>query len=406
MRTPSSLRALSVFLAGLTAALAAAVPGAAASATALPTGPVMGYNTWYQFGAAITEARVMQQASELRSSGLAAAGYDVVVLDAGWAARKRAGHGAMTWNPAKFPHGIPWLAARLHAMGLRLGVYTAIGATGCGAGVPGSYGHYAADAAAFASWGVSFVKVDDCKGLPSRTSYAEETALFEKFGRSISGEGMIYSEELPVLQAVGSANYRAGVAASSRWANMWRVAPDERWTDSAAHTILGHLADDLHLYGYARPGHWNDLDMLVPGNPAAHPFRWTLAEEETQMSVWAQEASPLLISADIGVLSPAELAALENQHMIAIDQSGRQASVFRTVNHVEAVIKQADGGTAVLFANLGASMSTARFTLAQLGIKSAKATGLNVWSGRTGTLGAARITLGAGQAALYVMNPA
>ena len=95
--------------------------------------------------------------------------------------------------------------------------------------------------------------------------------------------------------------------------------------------------------------------MLVPGAPAAHPFGWSVADEESQLSVWAEEASPLLISTDLTTLTPAELAALENPDIIAIDQSGSQAAtaVTSASGNIEAVVKNADGGRAVLFANLG-----------------------------------------------------
>jgi hypothetical protein len=48
------------------------------------------------------------------------------------------------------------------------------------------------------------------------------------------------------------------------------------------------------------------------------------------------------MSTDIATLTSAELAALKNPHVIAIDQSGAQAAKAVTSGHVEAVIK--DGG--------------------------------------------------------------
>ena len=82
---------------------------------------------------------------------------------------------------------------------------------------------------------------------------------------------------------------------------MWRVAHDEYplTHDDAWPMILGHLAADLPLHPFAGPGHWNDLDMVALGLPASG---WTLADLHSQLSVWAMEASLLLISADIGQL--------------------------------------------------------------------------------------------------------
>jgi alpha-galactosidase len=145
----------------------------------------------------------------------------------------------------------------------------------------------------------------------------------------------------------------------------------------------------------------------VPGTPAAHPFDWPLADEESQLSVWAEEASPLLISTGLTTLTPDELAALKNPDIIAIDQSGSQPStaVTSASGNMEAVFKNADGGTAVLFANLGTGTSTATFTLSQLGINTAQATGYNVWKNETTTFSGINITLPAGQTETVVLKP-
>jgi alpha-galactosidase len=396
-------------------AFAGTTPAPAAVADPPPFGqlPVMGYNTWYQFGAGATESEVLQQASFLVSSGLAAAGYDTVNLDDGWMAPSRTSDGSLTWDPAKFPDGIPWLASQVHALGLKFGIYEAIGTRTC-QNLPGSGGttasgnYYAQDAQTFADWGVDFVKIDECGGLPAGTTLSSLTAAFEQYGADLRADNpnVVYSEELPIYE-LGQPGFTQAVQSSATFANMWRVAADESPLDSASDTILGHLAADLPLYSLAGPGHWNDLDMLVPGTPAAHPFGWSLADEQSQLSVWAEEASPLLISTDLTTLTPDELAALENPDIIAIDQSGSQPSTAITSpsGNMEAVFKSADGGTAVLFANLGTGTSTGNFTLSQLGISTPEATGYNVWKHETTTFSGVTVTLPAGQTETVVIKP-
>jgi len=85
--------------------------------------------------------------------------------------------------------------------------------------------------------------------------------------------------------------------------------------------------------------------MVAPNFPASG---WTLADLHNQLSVWAMEASPLLISADIGALPAPALAALKNPHIIAIDQSGQQCSKAITNAHIEALIS--DGSRRMSFA--------------------------------------------------------
>ena len=401
-------------MSGLCILIASPLVQGQAQAATVHTAPVMGYNTWYQYGALVTEAEVLAQAKALVSSGLAAEGYDYVNVDDGWQnikAGQRTANEALTAN-ANFPGGIAALASQVHAMGLKLGIYTAIGGQTCADvgndshHMAASLGHYSQDAATFAGWGVDFVKVDSCGGLPAGTTTAALTADFQTFGTDIEGHGMVYSEELPVLLPVGSSSYLGAVKASAGMpaAISWRVAPDEHPQDSASTTILGHLADTLHLYGYARAGHWNDLDMLVPASPhSAHNFGWSLAQMESQMSVWAMEASPLLISSDLNNLPAGYLAALGNRDMIAIDQSGAQASVAPVSGHIEALAKGADGGKAVLLVNTGTGTGSGHFTNAQLHLP-ARATGRNVWTGRTVSFTGISITLPAGATELLVVN--
>jgi alpha-galactosidase len=395
------------------AAVSAAVPAGHADAPPFGQLPVMGYNTWYQFGAGLTESAVLQQADQLVSSGLATAGYDTVNLDDGWMAAARAGDGSLTWNTTKFPHGIPWLADQIHALGLKFGIYEAIGTRTC-QNLPGSGGttaaanHYTQDARTFADWGVDFVKIDECGGLPAGTTLASLTTAFQTYGADLraADPAVVYSEELPIY-VLGKSDFVQAVRSSSTFADMWRVAADESTAVPASTTILGHLAADLHLHAFAGPGHWNDLDMLVPGKPAAHPFNWSLSDEQSQLSVWAEEASPLLVSTDLTTLTPAELAALKNPDIIAIDRSGSQpATAVTSANgDVEAVFKNADGGTAVLFANLGTGNGTGTFSLAQLGVNATRATGYNVWKHETTTFSGVTVTLAAGQTETLVIKP-
>lgn len=366
--------------------------------------PPMGYNTWYQYRTNLSEAEILRQAQLLVSSGLARAGYNLMSLDDGWLAPQRTADGALTWNAAKFPHGIPWLASQIHSLGLKFGIYGAIGTRTC-QNLPGSWSHYKQDAQEFAEWGTDFVKVDECGGLPTRTTTATLTQNFQDYGADLraANPSEIYSAELPIYQ-MGKPGFLSTVKSSASFANMWRVTPDENYTRPASTTIIGHLAADLHLHAFAGPGHWNDLDMILPGRQTAMPFDWTLAQQESQLSVWAIEASPLLMSTDIATLTSAELAALKNPQMIAIDQSGTQAAKAVTSGHVEAVIKAADGGTAVLFANLGAGTASAQFTLAQFGLSTARASGYNVWTGKTSSFSGASVTLNAGQTTLIVMK--
>src|SRR5581483_4210497 len=66
---------------------------------------------------------------------------------------------------------------------------------------------------------------------------------------------------------------------------------------------------------WAKPGHWNDPDMLEIGNGGMSE-----TEYRTHMSLWAMLAGPLLAGNDLRSMSPATLAILTNSEVIAVDQ--------------------------------------------------------------------------------------
>ena len=49
----------------------------------------------------------------------------------GWLAETRAKNGSLVPDPARFPHGIAWLADYVHSRGLRFGIYEDIGNVTC-----------------------------------------------------------------------------------------------------------------------------------------------------------------------------------------------------------------------------------------------------------------------------------
>jgi hypothetical protein len=56
---------------------------------------------------------------------MAAVGYQYVNLDDAWMDMHRLPNTSITWDPLKFPSGMPAVAAKLHAKGLSFGLYSA-----------------------------------------------------------------------------------------------------------------------------------------------------------------------------------------------------------------------------------------------------------------------------------------
>ena len=230
------------------------------------------------------------------------AGYVYVNIDDGWQG-ERDEHGNLRPN-TKFPD-MKGLADYLHGRGLKLGIYTSPGPKSC-AGFEGSYGHEEQDARTFAEWGVDYLKYDWCSaGLIYDD--AEMPAVYLKMAEAIraTGRPMVFS----ICQYGRADVWKWGADAGG---NLWRTTGDiaDRWD---VMSTIGFAQDELAPF--ARPGHWNDPDMLEVGNG-----HMTAAEYRTHMSLWALLAAPLIAGHDVRSSSPETLSVLTNREVIAIDQ--------------------------------------------------------------------------------------
>ena len=68
----------------------------------------------------------------------------------------RTADGRQIANPEKFPDGFKAVADKIHALGMKSGLYTAKGPDTC-AGFAASCRHETIDAAQWASWGIVYV---------------------------------------------------------------------------------------------------------------------------------------------------------------------------------------------------------------------------------------------------------
>ena len=121
--------------------------------------PVRGWNSWTAYGCGVTDADLRATADALVATGLSKV-YTFVAPDDCWA-RSRAANGTIVPDPAAFPEGMEAVAAYVRSKGLSFGIYSAIGNKTC-AGRPGSAGFEAVDAATYARWGVTWLKLDNC----------------------------------------------------------------------------------------------------------------------------------------------------------------------------------------------------------------------------------------------------
>ncbi|HWX75607.1 MAG TPA: glycoside hydrolase family 27 protein [Solirubrobacteraceae bacterium] len=331
------------------------------AAGVLAARPYMGWDTYFAFGGAYSEATVLRQASELISLGLRARGYRYVWLDVGWWQGARTASGEIAVSRRQWPHGLAWLTATLHAAGLLMGIYTDSGHNGCGGAGQGSGGHYQQDVNTFAGWGFDAIKLDFCGGEEDQLNPAAAYSAFHAaIAASVPRRGMLfsicnflqpgqYAEGRPSLGESVFSSYTFGPSVGTSW----RTDTDVGFPGKVSFAdVLRNMDADAATPQAAGPGHWNDPDYLAPDQGMS------AAQFRSQMSMWAVLAAPLMVSDDLTRISPASRAAVGNGEVIAIDQdpAGVQGTLAGANGAGEVWVKPlSDGTRAVALLNRGST---------------------------------------------------
>ncbi|MGH3705463.1 MAG: glycoside hydrolase family 27 protein [Agromyces sp.] len=357
-----------------------AEPGGTASEQLAAT-PPMGWNSWNQVRCwELTEQLVRDTADQLVARGLDRAGYRYVVVDDCWQGG-RDEHGVLFSDPKRFPSGIPALAEYVHGLGLQFGLYAVPGTQTCAnyydaypeLGL-GSYGHERTDAESFAAWGVDYLKYDWCQAdngtrLTRPDAFSRMRDELARVSRPIVYAISEYGETEPWQWAASIANL---------WRTTEDIAPE--WG-----SIARIIDEQAGLAAFARPGAWNDPDMLQFGNGDLTP-----EQNRSHFAMWCMLAAPLFLGTSVAALSDEEVAVLTNPELIAIDQDplGRQARRVVDGDPVQVWVRElADGDHAVAFFNPSDAAAAVRAEFDELGITGAgEYLGRDVWTGAESTL--------------------
>ena len=357
------------------------VPGAAAETNGLAPTPPMGWNDWYSAYCGVNAQLVEQTAQAMVSDGLKAAGYDYVNIDDCWMAASRDGAGNLVADPGKFPDGIAPVAEFVHGLGLKLGIYEDAGTITC-AHLPGSFGHEAQDAAAFASWGVDYVKYDRCNipyaNFPGQTEQQVQQTLYTRMSTALAATGR------PIVFSMCNPDRGDDPWAwSGPIANLWRTTTDIQ--DNFGSMLL-NFEGTVDLFADAHPGAWNDPDLLQIGNGGS-----SLTEYRSEFSLWAEMAAPLIASTHIAGLSPGALGIYENRNVIAVDQDPLGAPgvpVSRTSGLWVLAKRLQNGDRAVVLFNSTDTASGIATTVRAVGLPAARAYRLqDLWTGAVSETG-------------------
>jgi hypothetical protein len=370
---------------------------ASRAATAYPPGgpdqtPVMGWSSWSFLRLGATAAQVEGEASALKSTGLAAAGYQYINLDDGWYQCPGSqgpnvdSNGRWVVNTANYPNvgsenGIQALAAYVHGLGLKFGIYETAGISNqavtantpilgttytadgiattasqanynCGGmdainySQPGAQAYINSVVDELASWGVDYIKLDGISNSNGPDVEAWQAAI-QQSGR-------------PMVLNITQGSYTVKLAPTlQEYANQWEFAPDielngpDEGSANACSTPPytgclsvfpltsyadwdGRFANVAKWQPYGGPGGFNDYDSIEVGDGSTDSGL-SLAASETQLSLWSLGSAPLILGSDLtssvtnaygtsASLSPADLSLLTNSSVIEVDQDAIDAS--------------------------------------------------------------------------------
>ena len=144
----------------------------------------------------------------------------------------------------------------------------------------------------YAAWGIDYLKYDWCARAQICTTTDDDAARSTRRWAMRCG---------PAAGRSCSACANTATTMSWKWGaevggNLWRTTGD------ISRRVGLHGEDRFaqnDLAQWARPGHWNDPDMLEIGNG-----RMTDDEYRTHMSLWSMLAAPLLAGNDLRDMTP------------------------------------------------------------------------------------------------------
>jgi alpha-galactosidase len=348
--------------------------------------PPMGWNSWNCFAGAVSQDRVKRAADAMVKSGLINHGWTYINVDDFWQNHRdssdqtlrgpfRDAKGEIVPN-SRFPD-MKGMADYIHSLGLKAGLYSSPGPWTCG-GCAASWKHEEQDAQTYARWGFDYLKYDWCSygdvadgkdpdsskvptwhdGKHSDVEVAEYP--YQVMGKSLRNQPRDIVFSLCQYGMNDVWNWGGSVLG-----NCWRTTGDitDNWRSMSGIGFRQEKEAPL-----AKPGNWNDPDMLIVGEVGwgnLHPTGLTVDEQYTHISLWCMLAAPLLIGCDMEKLDAFTLNLLGNDEVLALDQDplGKEATRVWSEKNVQLYVKPlADGSRGAGFFNLGKQPVTLDFT--------------------------------------------
>ena len=391
--------------------------------------PVLGWSSWSFIRKNPTASKLRAQALALHNSGLQKMGYEYLNLDDFWyqcpgpQGPNVDSYGRWITDSSKFPaqgdsDGMKVVADYIHSLGLKFGIYvtpgiskqavsrnTAIQGTSYTAAQiadpsvaennynckgmvhidynkPGAQEFTNSWVEMLAAWGIDYIKID---GMTDR-NVADVKAWSHAIGQSAR----------PMVLDVTQGDFTVALAPIlMEYANQWEFAPDvecyrcEKGGGSYPLTSWADVAKRFNYVAewqpYAGPGGFNDYDSLEVGNGSNNGL--TPVERQTQISLWALGAAPLILGVDLTHLDPTDLQKyLGNSAVLAVDQDSIAAK--RVVNTGEQQVfakREPNGDMIVGLFNTGGKAEEVSVPVSTVALPENKSgySLHNLWTGET-----------------------
>jgi Alpha galactosidase A/Alpha galactosidase C-terminal beta sandwich domain len=352
--------------------------------------PVLGWSSWSFLRNHPTAAKMEAQARALKESGLQKIGYEYVNLDDFWypcpgsQGPDVGPYGRWVTDSSRFPahgdtNGMKAVADYIHSLGLKFGIYTTPGISkqavskntpikgtpytaaqiaepsvaennyNCRGMVrinfnkPGAQEYINSWADMLATWGVDYVKLDGVKNSNAPDIEAWSNAIRQS-GR-------------PMVLDVTQGSFTQAIAPTlMKYADQWEFAPDvecyrcKKNGSSYALTSWANVEKRFKYVAewqpYAGPGGFNDYDSIEVGNGSNDGL--TPAERQTQLSLWALGAAPLILGVDLTHLNQLDLKYLKNTAVLAVDQDSIAAKRVLDTGNRQVFAKMEPNGEAIV----------------------------------------------------------
>lgn len=348
--------------------------------------PPMGWNSWNVYATKVTQELVLNNAKAMVSTGLINHGWTYMNIDDVWQGKRGGEFHAILPDSATFPN-MQELVDDIHAMGLKAGIYSTPWVESYGHHIGGSaqnpegtfertkvdvkrnrkllpyaigkYTFWDKDVQQWAKWGFDYLKYDW-----SPNEVPETKAMYE----------LLRNSGRDIVLSLSNSTPFANIAQLSKIANAWRTGGDIRdnWK-----SLKSRLLTQDKWAPFARPGHWNDPDMMIVGwlgwGKSLRPTQLTPDEQYSHVSAWCLQSVPLLLGCDITKMDKFTLSLLTNDEVIAVNQDplGKQAVVVSKEDSCGVLAKDLyDGSKAVgLFNTTDGMIRKMTVKWSDLGIK-------------------------------------